>query len=80
MPLLYTSFTRATGPWFSWQNGVCADYEYEWTLCASRVNFKDAATVCKKLHDDFIECAYKVKSVSFLVIFNCCCSYFLLNL
>ena len=64
MPIIdYGPWSRLSEHWFTWQTGKCADHEMDWTLCATRVGSKNAEKVCKQYHDDFIECAYRIKTV-----------------
>ena len=69
LPLVDSHLARYTSHWISWQRGDCADAEMDFALCSGRVGVLKAATVCKKYHDDFIECAYRLKAVG-LCTFN----------
>ena len=63
LPIIETPYTRLTEHWFTWQGGPCADAELDFMMCSARVGAKLAETECKKYHDDFIECAYRIKTV-----------------
>lgn len=65
MPLFESPYSRLTEHWFTWQRGPCADAEMDFTLCAARVGMKRVEKECKQYHDDFVECAYKLKTVEY---------------
>jgi len=64
MPIIRTPYTRITEPWWHWQNGPCADAELEFAQCSARVGLDNVAKDCKQFHDDFMECAYRVKTMN----------------
>jgi NADH dehydrogenase (ubiquinone) Fe-S protein 5 len=64
MPIIDLPFSRLTEHWFTWQNGICADAEMDFALCAGRVGAMRAPVDCKKYHDDFVECAYRIKTLA----------------
>jgi hypothetical protein len=65
LPLIDSPFARYASHWVSWQRGDCADTEMNFARCVSRVGVLKAEVDCKKYHDDFMECAYRIKTVGF---------------
>ena len=63
MPIIQTPYSRMTEHWFTWQNGPCADAEMDFALCAGRVGVHNVEKACKQYHDDFVECAYRIKTL-----------------
>jgi len=63
LPYIDSPFARYSSHWISWQRGDCADAEMDFARCVSRVGVLRAEVDCKKYHDDFMECAYRVKTV-----------------
>lgn len=72
MPLIETPWSWVTDQWWTYQLGPCADDEYYFTKCVGHVGVRRAPVECKQLHDDFIECAHRFKTV-------CLCSTFYLK-
>ena len=65
LPIIDTPFTRLCEPWFSTQKGGCADFEMDYVRCAARVGHKNVEkSICMKYMEDWMECAYKLRSVS----------------
>jgi NADH dehydrogenase (ubiquinone) Fe-S protein 5 len=62
LPIIETPYSRITEHWFTWQASPCADAEMDFALCAGRVGAYNTASACKQYHDDFIECAYRIKT------------------
>ncbi|ESO13143.1 hypothetical protein HELRODRAFT_159767 [Helobdella robusta] len=62
-PFIETPYTKVSAHWMTWQRSPCADYEYDWSLCASRVGVKEGMKVCKELFEDFNECIFRNKSI-----------------
>jgi len=63
MPLIETPWSWYTDHWWSYQSGPCADDEYYFIKCVGHVGVQRAPAECKQLHDDFIECVYRFKTV-----------------
>jgi len=63
MPIIETPWSWVTDHWYTYQGGACADDEYWFTKCVGRVGVVRAPTECKQLHDDFMECAFRWKTV-----------------
>jgi len=75
MPIIETPWTWVTDHWYTYQGGPCAEDEYWFTKCVGHVGVQRAPTECKKLHDDFVECAFRFKTVLvkyFTLYFKCC--------
>jgi len=66
-PIFETPWTWVSDHWWTWQTGPCADDEYYFMKCVGHVGVRRAPEECKKLHDDFIECAFRYKTVCFYV-------------
>jgi len=63
MPIIDSPFARVTEHWWTFQGGPCADAEMDLALCSERVGVRNTAKVCKQYHDDFMECAYRIKTL-----------------
>jgi len=63
MPLIDTPWSWISDHWHTYQDGPCADDEYYFVKCVGHVGVVRAPTECKKLHDDFIECSQRLKTV-----------------
>jgi len=63
MPIFETPWTWMTDHWWTHQLGPCADDEYWFNKCVGHVGVTRAPAECKQLHDDFIECVYRYKTV-----------------
>ena len=64
LPMFHSPFTRFMEDWFTFQKGPCADHEIDYARCAGSVGMIRAEKECTHYMDDFIECAWGVKSVS----------------
>ena len=64
LPMFHTPFTRFMEDWFTFQKGPCADHEIDYARCAGTVGMIRAEKECSRYMDDFVECAWGVKSVS----------------
>jgi len=62
MPFIESPYARITEHWWTFQAGPCADAEMDFALCSARVGVNNTARVCKQYHDDFMECAYRIKT------------------
>jgi len=62
LPVIRTPYTRLSEPWWHFQNGPCGDAELDFARCSARVGINNVEKVCKEYHDDFIECAYRIKT------------------
>jgi len=63
MPLIETPWSWVSDHWMTWQGGPCGEDEYYFMKCVGHVGVKRAPVECKKLHDDFMECAFRMKTV-----------------
>jgi len=62
MPIIESPYSRISEHWWTFQGAYCADAEMDFALCSARVGIHNTAKVCKQYHDDFMECAYRVKT------------------
>ena len=66
-PIIETPWSRVSDQWWSYQMGPCADDEYYFIKCVGHVGVRRAPVECKQLHDDFVECAHRYKTVCLFV-------------
>jgi len=63
LPIVDTPWSWMSDHWWTHQDGPCADDEYYFVKCVGHVGVARAPVECKKLHDDFVECAYRLRTV-----------------
>ena len=63
LPIIDTPWSWVTDHWWTYQDGHCADQEYYFVKCVGRAGLARARVECKQLHDDFVQCAFRYKSV-----------------
>ena len=67
-PIIDTPWSWYSDHWWTYQDGKCADDEYYFVKCVGHVGVKRAPVECKKLHDDFVECAFRLRTVRLQII------------
>jgi len=63
MPIIETPWSWVSDHWWTFQSGKCAQDEYYFLKCVGHVGVARAPTECKQLHDDFVECVFRFKTV-----------------
>lgn len=43
----------------------CSNMEMQWMRCAENVGFSNTKKYCEDLHEDYLECLWNVKTVSY---------------
>ena len=63
MPLIEKPWSWISDHQWTFQDGPCADSEYYFMKCVGHVGVHRAPTECKKLREDFVQCAFRLRTV-----------------